>query len=53
MGVFGTNFINTPNITCKLENVAGSEAHISDHIFFENPTILQCTFDELTEIHAG
>ena len=37
--------MNTPNITCKLENTeAGVDGlggvHISDHIHFENPSML-------------
>ena len=27
--------------------------HLSDYIYFHGPSELQCTFDILTEIHAG
>ena len=47
--------MNTANITCKLENIASAllGVHISDHVVFESPTRVQCTFDLETEINAG
>ena len=39
VGLEGTKFMNTPNITCMLENteLEHYEVHISDHIFFQDP----------------
>ena len=40
VGLEGINFMNTPNITCKLENIESPlrGVHISAHVHFENPT---------------
>ena len=47
--------MNTPNITCKLENTESVYlgVHISDHVFYNGQGEVQCTFDMLTEIHPG
>ena len=47
--------MNTANTTCKLENIESKflGVHISDHVHFESPNLVQCTFDLETEINAG
>ena len=39
VGLYGLNFINTPNITCRLENTESVYlgVHLSDHVFFQSP----------------
>ena len=59
--IYGTNFINSKDLICKLHKnildaqgqvVIGEFERLSSHIFFENPASIQCTFKNLLEIDA-